>query len=89
MSSPLTALQARHNPNFKGQPIGASKVLCGVKEGSAQYTEDAVAAGRAERGPAKATRAIPDSFDSAEHWPKCAKVFNACNTTSTDVAMAF
>ena len=61
----------------KGQPIGASKSLCGVHASNKQALHDAVANGTIEVWKPSSSRgrvAIPDAFDSETNWPKCAKV---------------
>jgi cathepsin B len=62
------------NPRFAAAAPGASKDLCGVKEGFAERLAAAVAAGRVKRQGVPAGVALPESFDSAEQWPKCAKI---------------
>merc|ERR1719305_1038811 len=53
---------AGENPRFAAAAPGASKDLCGV------------AAGRVVRHTAPAGVSLPESFDSAEQWPNCAKI---------------
>eukprot|EP00933_Yihiella_yeosuensis_P053953 TRINITY_DN52279_c0_g1_i1.p1 TRINITY_DN52279_c0_g1~~TRINITY_DN52279_c0_g1_i1.p1 ORF type:complete len:432 (+),score=104.49 TRINITY_DN52279_c0_g1_i1:79-1374(+) len=67
---------AAADPRFKGQPIGASKSLCGVKEGAKEYLEEAVRRGKVKKLPKIKVTDLPESFDSATNpaWAKCAKV---------------
>lgn len=58
---------------FSHQPVGASKSLCGVKEGHKELLQQKVASGEIRMVKASG-KAIPEEFDSAKNWPKCAKV---------------
>lgn len=62
------------NPRFKGQPVGVSKSLCGVKKGSKQSNLLKVANGTWARFKKIEGLKVPDSFDSETNWPHCAKV---------------
>merc|ERR1719305_1966277 len=53
---------AGENPRFAAAAPGASKDLCGV------------AAGRVVRQRVPEGVALPETFDSAEQWPNCAKI---------------
>jgi cathepsin B len=64
------------NPRFASAAPGASKDLCGVKEGFAERLAQAVKEGRVVRQGVPKGLALPESFDSAEQWPKCAKIIN-------------
>merc|ERR1719229_221409 len=66
--------KAAVHPRWKGQPIGASKILCGAKMMSVEEQEEIIAKGLAERGPANSTVELPDNFDSKDNWPQCADV---------------
>jgi len=66
--------QAGVNSRFAASPPGASKTLCGVKDGWQQRIRDAVERGEIERFAADQNEVIPDNFDSEQNWPHCAKV---------------
>jgi len=67
---------------FRTEAPGASASLCGVKGDWKKDIQEAVARGdvaRFEDSDAHAMLAnveMPDAFDSAENWPKCAKMIN-------------
>lgn len=64
------------DPRFADRAPGASKSMNGVKAGWKEQLQAAIASGEVheyEMDEALEDQ-IPDSFDSAEHWPKCAKV---------------
>jgi len=75
-SHPAALWTAGFNPRFTGQPIGASKDLCGVLPSSKQKVNDAIRAGTVKVAPYKAVRDIPDSFDAAIAFPLCAELIN-------------
>jgi cathepsin B len=56
------------------KPVGFSKSLCGVKEGNKAMLDAKVASGEIIREFERATIEIPESFDSVDNWPECAKV---------------
>jgi len=55
----------RHNEKFVGQPLGAAKSLCGA------VLRDNTAIVQDPTFPKNLT--IPDRFEAAERWPKCAR----------------
>lgn len=69
-STPGVLWTAGINGRFEHEPLGASKILAGVKpEAMAKRAEYAKA-----RMPLTSLAPIPDSFDSEANWPHCAKV---------------
>mmetsp|Transcript_107917 Transcript_107917/g.305094 ORF Transcript_107917/g.305094 Transcript_107917/m.305094 type:complete len:361 (+) Transcript_107917:95-1177(+) len=70
-STPGVLWTAGPNPRFAHEPVGASKPLAGVTP--AAMAARARAAALLKGG---AAVEIPESFDSAEHWPACAKVID-------------
>uniref|UniRef100_A0A7S0FP37 Peptidase C1A papain C-terminal domain-containing protein n=1 Tax=Pyrodinium bahamense TaxID=73915 RepID=A0A7S0FP37_9DINO len=69
----LTWTAAPH-PRFALHPPGASKNLCGVMDGWKERIQARIAAGTIERFVSAENVAVPEEFDSAENWPKCAKI---------------
>jgi len=74
--------KASLNPRFYGMPIGAAKDMCGVKPESLTKLREHIKAGKIKRVTKETATAlfgaveVPDSFDSATNWPKCATVIN-------------
>jgi len=66
--------RAAAHPRFAASPPGASARLCGVKAGWREQILAAVQRGDVERFEADENLAIPSEFDSAAHWPQCAKI---------------
>merc|ERR1719253_2490265 len=66
---------AGKNARFAGLPLGAAKDLCGVKPGHKEHLLGQVANGNLSVIPKRSVE-LPDEFDSAEHWPECAKVIS-------------
>jgi cathepsin B len=64
------------HPRFASQAPGASSDMNGVKGDQAKNIKDLILKGEIHRIEADANLAIPESFDSAEHWPQCAKIIN-------------
>jgi len=66
------------HPRFANEPIGSFKNLLGVKTNWTQDVLDAQARGEVEEFVPtwSAMGPIPDAFDSATNWPKCAKMIN-------------
>merc|ERR1711871_1236767 len=75
-SAPNVTWKAASNPRFHGMPVGASKTMCGVIGDWKADIEEAIGRGEVIRFEGVAEAAIPDEFDSATHWPKCAKTIN-------------
>lgn len=73
-SLPGITWKAGINPRFKGQPIGASKSLCGVKNDTLARRNEKIANGTLTVLKKIEGLAVPDSFDSETNWPKCAKI---------------
>merc|ERR1719160_768518 len=64
--TPGVLWKAAAHPRFASQAPGAFKDMNGIK--------DAIASGELVSHQADANAAIPDSFDSEENWPQCAKI---------------
>jgi len=65
---------AQANARFAADAPGASKDLCGVKGNHSEAIADAVARGEIERLLHDSSNPMPESFDSEENWPHCAKI---------------
>jgi len=63
------------SPRFATQAPGASKTLCGVKDGWQARIRARIQEGTMHRMPASGLQStpIPETFDSAVQWPQCAK----------------
>lgn len=72
-SMPGNTWKAGVNPRFAHMAPGASKKLCGVKEESHNHLQQMVAEGKASIFEKNPEFTVPTSFDSAAHWPQCAK----------------
>jgi len=72
---PNTTWTAKFHDRWRGQPLGASKTLCGVKK-MLNRTElvQGVKDGWLEMVEEYSGDALPDSFDSVDNWPDCADV---------------
>lgn len=75
-SKPGLLWKAGANLRFAGMPLGSVKPLCGVRAGGKERLRARVEAGTMGKIMKNAGVAIPDHFDSAEQWPKCAKVIS-------------
>jgi hypothetical protein len=75
---PNTSWRAAVNGRFEQLPIGASKRLCGVKDGATRRLHAAVTSGRVRNVSSHqmGVHALPEAFDAAAHWPACATVIN-------------
>jgi len=62
------------SPRFAFQAPGASKSLCGVKGDWKASVQAAIALGKVKRFEPLLAVQLPESFDSEEHWPQCAKI---------------
>jgi len=73
-STPGVTWKAAAHPRFASEAPGASRSLCGVKPGWREHLQQSIARGEVTRWK-QGLRAeqVPDSFDSAAHWPQCAK----------------
>merc|ERR1719359_2308048 len=73
--TPGVLWQAAPHPRFASQAPGASKDLMGVKGDQKKAVDDLVAKGEIViDSSSKSNAFIPESFDSAEQWPRCAKI---------------
>mmetsp|Transcript_28723 Transcript_28723/g.66256 ORF Transcript_28723/g.66256 Transcript_28723/m.66256 type:complete len:364 (+) Transcript_28723:91-1182(+) len=76
-NSPGVLWAAGVHPRFEHEAPGASKSLCGLKGDWKSQVNAAVAEGKMVRLlEDDIDMVIPDSFDSAENWPDCAKVID-------------
>jgi len=75
-NTPGVLWKAVPHPRFASEAPGASKSLCGVKGDQKKIIDEAVERGEIKRLLQGAKVEIPDNFDSAEHWPQCAKLIN-------------
>jgi len=66
--------KAMANARFAAEAPGASKDLCGVKGNHSKAISDAIARGAMQQMLTDANAAMPDSFDSEDNWPHCAKI---------------
>ena len=73
-SDPNATWTAAAHPRFAAEAPGASKPLCGLQGSWQADVQRAIAAGDVEEFVVDLTLATPDSFDSAEQWPDCAKI---------------
>mmetsp|Transcript_65702 Transcript_65702/g.203692 ORF Transcript_65702/g.203692 Transcript_65702/m.203692 type:complete len:365 (+) Transcript_65702:104-1198(+) len=73
-STPGVLWRAGVSARFASQAPGSSKSLCGVKPHWKEALQAAVESGEVHRFEAASNAEIPESFDSAENWPHCAKV---------------
>lgn len=62
------------NERFRDLPLGASRSLCGVKNGTVERFAARVRAGTMTVMRRDERVSIPTSFDSEENWPHCKKV---------------
>jgi len=68
----VAAMPAR----FRGSPVGSSKSLMGVIGDWRADVAAAIERGEVQRFQPDEAMDVPESFDSAENWPKCAKMIN-------------
>eukprot|EP00470_Lotharella_oceanica_P012464 CAMPEP_0170195038 /NCGR_PEP_ID=MMETSP0040_2-20121228/60605_1 /TAXON_ID=641309 /ORGANISM="Lotharella oceanica, Strain CCMP622" /LENGTH=329 /DNA_ID=CAMNT_0010444103 /DNA_START=40 /DNA_END=1029 /DNA_ORIENTATION=- len=61
---------------FAGQPLGASKSLCGVKPGNLEMMRELINNGTMKQinETMLSEGDIPESFDSETNWPECSEV---------------
>lgn len=69
----LTWTAAAH-PRFASEAPGASKDLCGVKDGWKERIQSRIHDGKMLRSVASSGASIPEEFDSETNWPQCAKI---------------
>jgi cathepsin B len=74
-ASPGITWTAAAHPRFASQAPGASKNLCGVKDGWKDRIRARIQAGTMSRWvrDAASNVAMPEEFDSEANWPQCAK----------------
>merc|ERR1711874_171754 len=72
--TPGVLWKAVAHPRFAPEAPGASKTLCGVNGDQKAIIDDLVKSGEVVETLFDANAAIPESFDSAERWPQCAKI---------------
>ena len=68
--------KAAAHPRFAADAPGASKPLLGVKGNWEQDIAEGIKRGEIERFVAKENAAVPDDWDAATAFPKCAKTIN-------------
>jgi cathepsin B len=73
-NTPGVLWKAAPHPRFASEAPGASKSLCGVKGDQKAAISQMVQNGEIRRTNLDASATIPDSFDSADNWPQCAKI---------------
>merc|ERR1719230_934887 len=73
--TPGVLWKAAAHPRFASQAPGASKDMMGVKGDQKKAVADLVAKGEIViDDSANSNAAVPESFDSEEQWPACAKI---------------
>jgi len=72
--TPGVTWTAAVNSRFESRPPGASRNLCGVKDGWKERIRSRIHAGTIFRSVASPHIRLPDEFDSEAHWPQCAKI---------------
>jgi cathepsin B len=77
-SNPNVLWTAGFNPRFAGQPIGASRQLCGVLPDAKQQLQEAIRVGTVVVAPPfeEPLEPIPDTFDTAVAFADCADMIN-------------
>lgn len=73
-NTPGVLWKAVAHPRFASQAPGASSDMNGVKGNQSAAIKELIQKGEIQEVFADANAEIPDSFDSAEHWPNCAKI---------------
>jgi len=73
-SAPGVLWKAAPHPRFASQAPGASKSLCGVIGDQKATIKDLLQKGEIVQASFDERAEIPESFDSAENWPQCAKI---------------
>lgn len=73
-ATPGVLWTAAAHPRFSSLSPGASKDMNGVKGDQQTIIADLVKRGEIMEHFADANTVVPDSFDSAENWPQCAKI---------------
>jgi cathepsin B len=75
-NTPGVLWKAAPHPRFASEAPGASRNLCGVNGDQKTMVKELLQQGEIVEAPFEAKMEIPDSFDSAENWPQCAKIIN-------------
>merc|ERR1712187_517795 len=65
---------AAAHPRFASEPPGASKSMNGVVGDQKAIMDDLINRGEVQEFVSDANALIPDSFDSEQNWPECAKI---------------
>jgi len=73
-NTPGVLWKAAPHARFASQAPGASKDLCGVKGDHKADIRAAIAKGEMEEFHADENAVAPESFDSEQNWPQCAKI---------------
>lgn len=73
-ASPGLTWTAAVDPRFASQAPGASKNLCGVKDGWKDRIQARIQDGSILRSATSPHLTLPEQFDSEAHWPQCAKI---------------
>merc|ERR1719487_822821 len=73
-NTPGVLWKAAPHPRFASEAPGASKNLCGANGDQTLAVKDMIQRGEIVETSVDAQMEIPDSFDSAENWPQCAKI---------------
>merc|ERR1712232_767996 len=76
MGTPGVLWQAAAHPRFASEAPGASKDIMGVKGDQKKIIADLLKQGEIVEDLSATANAddVPESFDSAENWPQCAKI---------------
>merc|ERR1719160_142417 len=72
--TPGVMWKAAAHPRFASQAPGAFKDMNGIIGDHKKAIQDAIAAGELVSHQADENALIPDSFDSEQNWPQCAKI---------------
>lgn len=75
-ATPGVLWRAVAQERFASQAPGASKSLCGAIGDQSETIKDLVRQGEFQEVLSDENAVAPDSFDSAENWPQCAKIIN-------------
>jgi cathepsin B len=73
-NTPGVLWKAGAHPRFASQAPGASKDMNGVKGDQKAIIKEAIKRGEVEEVLAADDVDVPDSFDSEQNWPHCAKI---------------
>jgi len=73
-NTPGVLWKAAPHARFASQAPGASKDLCGVKGDHKATIKEAISKGELEEFTHDENELAPESFDSEQNWPHCAKI---------------